>query len=513
MYKSDEHKIEATRSKRHKYKNKKAKKHNSRANTFSKIFSIYTIIGIQLIISIGLVISIIKLNVLPTLYVAAIVMILAIFLVVLWALIRYGKSKTRQDFFKVISLILSIVFLMGSGYVIQTGSFVNSIAGAETQTHVMSVIVMKDSSYENLSDLKGKKYGVADTVDKENLNVTLKEISTKQGALNLEKSADMMALSDALYNGAVDGIVVNEAYRGMLEANHEQFGNETRVIWTFEISEKVKNISNSVDVTKDAFTVYISGIDTYGAVSTVSRSDVNMLVTVNPVTGEILMTSIPRDYYVPLATSGQNDKLTHSGIYGVNESIKTIENFMGVDINYYARVNFTSLETIVDALGGIDVYSDKSFVPWTDKSITIHKGNNHMDGDMALAFSRERYAYTEGDNHRVQNQQAVLKGIFEKITSPAVITNYSGILNAMGGSFETSMLAGDIQKLAKMQLRSGKAWNIMSNQVKGTGSSSTTCYSMAGPALYVMQPDYNTVKQASEYISKVVNGEKVDIKK
>lgn len=223
-----------------------------------------------------------------------------------------------------------------------------------------------------------------------------------------------------------------------------------------------------------------------------------MIVTVNPQSKKILMTSIPRDYYVTLANKGKKDKLTHAGLAGVENSVKTLENFLDIDINYYARVNFTSLIQMVDALGGIEVYSDQD-IP----KLGIHKGINQMDGKKALSFSRERYSYKSGDNHRVQNQQKVLEAMLNKMMSPAIITNYSSILDHIDGCFETNMTSDEITSLIKMQLSDKSSWDIQQIQLQGHGAMLTGGAYMPGNRLYYMIPDEDSVSQCVAQIKEV----------
>ncbi|NLD20007.1 MAG: LCP family protein [Clostridiales bacterium] len=471
----------------------------------------YIVIGIQVLVSIFFMITLFALNVLPAGYMVGMIFVLLLMAAALALWIKKSKGKKTKLIPKITSIVLSILIVIGGIYIIKGSSFLNVITGADTQTNAMAVIVMEDSKYEELSDLKGKKYGIGSEPDK-NVDITMKEIKRQQGALYVERAADMQALADALYAGTVDAVVVNEAYKSMLEVNHKKFDSETRVIWRYRITEGIKDEADHVDVTSDPFNIYISGIDTIGPVSTVSRSDVNMILTVNPVTREILMTGIPRDYYVTLPSYGQKDKLTHSGIYGINESIATIESFMGIDINYYARVNFTSVKEIVNALGGIKVYSDRDLeLEINYEKVYIKKGVSKMDGRTALRFARERYSYVEGDAHRVQNQQAVVKGIIRKVTSPSVIKSYSKILKATGECMETSMKAKDLQGLAKMQLSQGGKWHMIGNQVSGIEDMSSECYSMPETELCVIVPDGASIAKAAEYINKVIVGEKIDI--
>lgn len=490
---------------------------NSKENIVSKIVSWKVILGIQLIASIILVALIFKLNALPMLYTMVVIGVVVLLALFSFALMKPskkdGKGKVRNIIGKIISILLSVLLMVGSLYVAQGNSVLDSITGANEKTTRISLVVLKDSKYESVSDLKNKTIE-ANLDDEDNvkyMNQAIEALNKEESTIKVDNASSYSKLAEDLYSGQTEAIYINEANYGMLEEQHETFTNDTRVIWSYDIVEEVKDISKDVDVTKEIFTIFISGIDTTGPVSTVSRSDVNMLVTVNPKTKQILMTSIPRDYYVTLANKGKKDKLTHAGLGGVENSVETIENFMNIDINYYARVNFTSLVKMVDALGGIEVYSDKTFTPYTNQSIRIKEGVNHMDGEMALAFSRERKTYGSGDNHRVQNQQAVLKGMLEKAMSPAILTNYSSVLSSIEGSFETNMSSSEITDLIKMQLNDMSSWDIYQIQLSGKGAMMTGGAYMPNRSLYYMIPNQDSIDECSALIKKMASGEKIHI--
>ena len=318
----------------------------------------------------------------------------------------------------------------------------------------------------------------------------------------------MEAYGDALYNGEVTAMLLNEGMRGSFDEKHPQFDQDTKVLKSYTYETKAADISKNVDVTKDPFNIYISGIDTYGTISTVSRSDVNMIATVNPKTHQILLTSIPRDYYVPQpCQGGQTDKLTHTGIFGVDCTVETVENYFGIDINYYVRVNFSSVENIVNALGGITVNNPVAFTA-SDGTYSYEAGEVYMDGAKALRFARERYNLGGGDRDRGKNQMRVITGIINKAISPSIITNYTSILDAVSGSFQTNMSNSEMTSLIKMQINDMSGWDIEQISVNGTGNGSA--WSPAnGFNSWVMEPNVNTVKRAVEVIKKVENGEDV----
>ena len=414
------------------------------------------------------------------------------------------KLSRRKFFVKFLSAVLSVILIAGCLTAGKGLGALDNISGGKYQTKLITVIVKADSSYEKLEDLEGKTIGYTPEAD---VQKALDYIKDKEKVKTEPREmASSIELGTAVLYGEVEAVILNEAYRGLIEDEYGTFSTDTRIIYEYEEKKEVQRVDTDLDVTKEAFNVFISGIDTYGKVSTVSRSDVNMIVTVNPKTKEILMTSIPRDYYAELASFGVRDKLTHAGIYGVEESMATLENEFDIKIHYYAKVNFTSLIKIVDALGGINVYNDQSFTSYHNKEY-YPKGEMYMDGRTALEFVRERYGLANGDYDRVKNQQKVLKAMINKAISPAIITNYGGIMDAVSGSISTSMDAKDIQKLIQMQVNDMAAWNMEQISVTGTGTTSSHCYSMPGQKVYVMQPDYDSVNAATQKINSVMNAE------
>ena len=489
---------------------------NSKENLISKIVSCKVILGIQFIASILFITLIIKLNALPMLYTMVVIGVIVLLALLSFVLMKpsktNGKGKIRNIIGKIVCVILSIILMIGSLYIAQGNSVLDAITGANKKTTRISLVVLKNSDYQNISDLKNKTVE-ANLDDEDNakyMNEAVDALNKEESTIKIDNASNYSKLAEDLYNGQTDAIYINEANYGMLEEEHDTFMNDTRVVWSYDIVEEVKDISKNVDVTKEVFTIFISGIDTTGPVSTVSRSDVNMLVTVNPETKQILMTSIPRDYYVTLTNKGKKDKLTHAGLGGVENSISTIENFMDIDINYYARVNFTSLVKIVDALGGITVYSPVAFTTLY-KGYKINKGNNELDGDKALGFVRERYSLANGDNDRVKNQQRVLTGMLQKAMSPAILTNYTSVLNSIEGSFETNMSSNEITDLIKMQLNDMASWDIYQIQLTGTGKMMTGGAYMPNNRLYYMIPNQDSVDECSALIKKMASGEKIHI--
>ena len=264
-------------------------------------------------------------------------------------------------------------------------------------------------------------------------------------------------------------------------------------------------------ITKEPFVVYLSGVDTRGDLTDKARSDVNIIAAVNPVTKQVVLINTPRDYYVDLAGTNSKDKLTHAGLYGVQTSMDTLGNLYGVDVQHYIRINFAGFINVIDALGGVDVYSDQAFTsvgsPGYYDPTTFVEGWNHLDGKAALAFARERHAFKTGDVQRGINQMKVIDAMLNKIKSPALLMGFTKILDAVSDSFVTSLSQNQISALVRMQLSDFAEWNIERYTVTGTSGSSTKCYSAKGQKLYVMKPDENSVAKAKEMIAAVMGGE------
>ena len=476
----------------------------------SKIYKLFTII--LLASSIILVLSLAYINVLPIMYLGIATGIILIIDLIIIISMRKGKKKVLSY---ILSLFLTIIMLVGSFYTLKTTGLINNL-NLNYKTYNYSVIVLKKSKYKKIDDIKNKKLGYYNT-DGDETKKSLSKLSKKISTNNTSYD-DINALASSLLDSKEDAILIEDSYLKILEEDNEtednskkdteSFKDKTKTIYKFSIVIKTNNISKDTDVTKKPFNIYISGIDTYGQISSVSRSDVNMIVTVNPKTKQILLTSIPRDYYVQLhGKTGYKDKLTHAGLYGADMSVKTLEDLLNIEINYYVKVNFTSVINIVEALGGVEVYSDYTFTSIDGYNYT--KGYNKVNGEQALSFARERKAFSEGDRQRVKDQQALLEAMFRKCTSPAIITKYNSLMNSINGSFVTNMSANRITSLIRMQLIGKYKWIITSNSLDGENSSNYT-YSYSAQKLYVMEPIEDSVKYAKELIDSVIDGEKLD---
>ena len=485
---------------------KKDKVKNKKKGIVFKIISI-----LQIVCSVVLFGFVFIIDVLPMKYLLLLLLALAILDVIFFLILFKSRLKKGiKKFFSVISVLLSIVFVVGSFYLYKTYGVISGMIDTDYETYNYSVMVLKDSDYNSVSDIKNEVISYYET--KTNENKLLVEKVNKLGKES-KSYINLNTLATDLLNKETNVIVLEDNYKKTLiddqddnEYNEvKDFKDKTKTIYTFSFKVKKDNTSKDVNVVSEVFNIYISGIDTYGTVSSVSRSDVNIVVTVNPNTRQVLLTSIPRDYYVQLHdTTGYKDKLTHAGIYGTDCSIKTIEDLLGIDINYYFKVNFTSLIDIVDALGGVNVYADQSFSTWNGYHFT--KGYNKVDGNAALAFVRERKTFANGDRQRGINQQALISAMINKCISKEILTKYTSLLNSVKGSIITNMPTKTMLSLVKMQLKNNTSWTISTNSLDGTNASKYT-YSYGYQQLYVMEPKEESVEKGKELINKVLNGE------
>jgi len=473
----------------------------------SKITNIISIIiyCLLLLISVTTIGIVIDLQIIPNKYlIFGLIIFTLIMLLIGFIVINKKIKKFIKIIFDFLSILLIVVFSVGLYYLSTTINFMDKIVSKDYQTEEYYVVVLKDNSFSYLSDLENKKLGIYKSENDKYLS-SVEDIASKVKIVQ-EKYDDYLLAGQALLDKKVDALYISATFKSILDDALDGFEGKVQILDTTTV--KVQNEVQVVEtnVTNESYNIYISGIDIFGDISLISRSDVNMVVTVNPTTHKVLLTSIPRDYYVQLhGTSGYKDKLTHAGIYGVNKSIETIEDLFNININYYIRVNFSTLINLVDSIGGITVYSDAAFTSYTNSACSFVQGNNTLDGTCALAFSRERYAYATGDLHRVANQQTVLTAILKKaLSSKTLVTKYSSILKSLGYSFETNMPQDKIYDLVNMQLDDMPSWDITNYSVDGRGSYEYT-YSYPSRKLYVMFPNINAVNKAKELINLVSN--------
>ncbi len=481
---------------------KKKKKKNKRR--LAKLMTVFIFATLAL-----LIFQMIYLDLLPM---KLIILISAVLLIISLIITLIMNFKVKKFLPRLLVGLISFCMCLGLAYgnyfvykTKDTFEVVTSIADKKAIT--TSIIAMKTSDIKKETDLKNKKIGTISGMDSEATERTLKALSKENVKYSTKNYGNLDDLVNALYDGSVDAICLNEKYRDILHETDEYFtfNTETKVAYQnvhYVEREATDNESDPVnDITKDAFTILVSGNDSYGSLQDANtRSDANMLLTVNPKTGTILMTSIPRDYYVDLicpgdgemaCPEGSKDKLTHSGLLGIKSTEKSIENALGIKINYNIRINFSSVVNLVDALDGIDLdikEGEQCDILYANMQPGLSVGKHHVDGETALAFARERHAYVNGDNQRVKNQQKVFKAIFKRIVSPKMITNYGKFMDALAVAFDTNISGDEISDFIKYELNNMPKWKFESYTIYGE-SAYDFCYEAQSYASVTYQND------------------------
>ncbi len=452
-------------------------------------------LGLQAVVSIILMIVLLMLNMLPLKYLA----MAALILFFLWCITFTSQAARRKrgTTGKVYSLLVTCVLLAGTYYLAETNNMIASITGGNTRVDKMAVAVMADNSAETIEDAMDYNFGVQFQQGGDNIQTAVTNLQEELGTdLTVTECESVQDQAAQLFAGNVEAIIYNEAYTDLMDEAVEGFSENTRIIYEMDIKTELNLGGGGSDdsLTKEPFTVYISGIDTYGEVSETSRSDVNIIAVVNPTTHQILLVTTPRDSYVPLygpdVDQGAMDKLTHAGVYGIETSMETLGALYETDINYYVRLNFTSLIDIVDILGGVDVYSEYDFTtgPEAGCVVEVHEGINHFNGEQALAFSRERHNLDDGDNQRGKNQQAVITGLLKKVISPTMLLRAGSIMNQVSKDVEMNVTQDQLSALIRNQLSTNAKWTIQSVALTGEGGRDY-CYSASDQLLYVYYPD------------------------
>lgn len=478
---------------------KRKKQKNKRP--ISKFMTIFMIVSLAL-----LIFQIIKLNLLPAKLIVLVSLVMVILCLIILLILHFKAKKFLPRILAgFVALCMCVGLAYGNYFIYKTDNTFDVVTSlADSKATMTSIVVLKSSSIKKEKDLKGKTIGTILDMDKKPTKRMLDDLNKDNIKYTTKNYSNLDELMEAFYSGEVDAICLNEKYRDILHETQAYFTfqTDTRIVHQnvhYTKVEKNDNPSDPVnDVSKDAFTVLVSGNDSYGTLQdSNTRSDANLLLTVNPKTGTILMTSIPRDYYVELVCPddetestcpvGSYDKLTHSGLMGIKSTEKTIEKALGIKINYNVRINFSSVVNLVDALDGIDLDIKKGEevdIFYVNSQPGLSVGKHHVDGETALAFARERHAYADGDNQRVRNQQKVFKAIFNRIVSPKMITNYGKFMDALAVAFDTNLSGDEISKFVKYELNNMPNWNIESYAI-------------------VAEPDYQFCYQSQSYASVV----------
>ena len=427
-----------------------------------------------------------------------------VFTIIVYLLTMNFKKKIRFVIGIILIVLITICYVVAGGYLKKGIATLSDITKPTVEKSGIAVYVRESDKAETLEDTKGYTYGVLETLDRENTDAALEQMSEVIGDIETKNYADGLEK-----NQEVDAIVLNTGFMSLLESreDYETVKAQMKQIHVEEIEKEVDSAEQPVvssEIPK-TFSVYISGIDSREGLVANSRSDVNIVATVNTETHQVLLVSTPRDYFVPLSISkGVPDKLTHAGIYGIDVSKDTLAMLYQTDIDYYFRVNFGGFEKIIDSLGGITIVSDYTFESQNVDGYSYVEGENQVNGAQALAFARERYAFSEGDRQRGKNQLHVIEGVIKKAMSPAILKNFSQTMESLVGSFETNIPYDVIAGLIRQQLSEGGEWSVESYSVDGSGATKVP-YSMS-MAAYVMIPDMNTVNTAIEKMNKVKEG-------
>ena len=425
-------------------------------------------------------------------------------LVVLAISIFLQKTKKSPLVTTVVLIIFSLVSLVGIFGFKQMIDITNRMNQTAAFSEVeMSIVVPKESDIKDVSQLTSVQ--APTKVDKNNIETLMSALKKdKKVDVKVDDVASYQEAYDNLKSGKSKAMVLSGSYASLLESVDSNFASNLKTIYTYKIKKKNSNSAKQVD--SKVFNIYISGIDTYGSISTVSRSDVNIIMTVNMNTHKILLTTTPRDAYVKIPGGGadQYDKLTHAGIYGVETSEQTLENLYGIKIDYYARINFTSFLKLIDQLGGVTVHNDQAFTSLHGK-FDFPVGDIQMNSEQALGFVRERYSLDGGDNDRGKNQEKVISAIVNKLASLKSVSNFTSIVNNLQDSVQTNMSLDTINALANTQLDSGSKFTVTSQAVTGTGSTGQlTSYAMPNSSLYMMKLDDSSVASASQAIKNLM---------
>lgn len=442
---------------------RKAIKTAKKANAFSIILSLLMLLGG------GAFLYMVHLTqMVPTHLMVALYAICILALIITILLTRGAKRKVRLTIGVIWTVLCLAVYALGGYYLYKTQDSLKNTTQNKQTTNV-SFFVDKNDTAESLEDAEDYSFGILQVRDRDNTDTALALVEKERGlSLSTEEYSDLNQLADALMDDEIDGIILNEAYLDLYDDSEEyaDFPESLKVLYT----QPIENIIETSEPVGEVINIYISGSDTRNdTLPASSRSDVNIIASVNTQTHEVLLLSTPRDYFVPLSISnGIPDKLTHAGIYGVDVSMDTLSMLYDIEIDYYFRINFTGFVDIIDALGGIEVESDFAFQDW-DGRYWFDEGLNYLDGEQALAFARERHAFADGDFQRGKNQMKVITAVMDKALSPSILTSYTSILDSVQEYMETNIPYDFIAQMVRQQLSDNASWDIQSFSVTGTG--------------------------------------------
>lgn len=437
-------------------------------------------------------------------------------------------KKEKQSKFFIFVIVASIFIFaqaIGSYYILKTYSTLNNMNKNEI-TYTTAFVTLKDSKIKDISSIKDAKIGIVEDETSIEGYVIGKEI-IKENSLEKNNTLvdyeDFTALVKGLYSKDIDIMIVSEDYVSMFDEINEykNISSETKVIYkkekTYTKDEIAKltgedtNISSSDKIDKP-FTVLVMGIDSTAPTLKKNASgngDALMLLTFNPKTLNATILSIPRDTYVPIAcfANQKENKITHAAWNGASCMIKTIENFTGVDIDYYVKVNFQGVVKLVDAMDGIEVdvpldfcESNSKRATSKDKLICLKEGKQTLNGEQALALARHRKTLLTGDLQRGVNQQLVIQGMLNKVKSIKSAGQMLKILDMVSQNIDTNFTTNQILSfydIAKnLVLTSSESSNLINiRQLYLSGSSQMIYDERSGLVLYNYIPNKSSLNQ------------------
>ena len=464
------------------------------------IFNVIALISTA--IALVFCIYIYRLDMIPSNYLTILFIVVGvIYLILLGLTLPRKMKKVVKGICCFFFIVNALVFGYGIKYSDKTIETLDKINYDLAQKEDYEIKVLSTSKIASKDDFKNVKIGVYKNANYDEIV----KILNKEIDCEVVEYTDPVKLFEDLQEESINGVIASDNVYGLLEDDLSYMKIELKTVHTIGVPIKgeIKEVVKVVDVTNTPFNIYLAGGDKRGSIDKVMNTDVNMIISVDPVNHKLLLTSVPRDYYVNLPGKGEDvyDKLTHAGYYGVQESIRAMEKLLDIDVNYYIKVNFTTIEKVVEAIDGIDVYSDYKFCKYASWGPCYKKGWNHLTKDNVLAFARERKSFPDGDVQRVKNQQKVIDALITKMTSSTtLLTNYSNIMDVVSSNFSTNLDRKSINRLVKLQLSDMRGWTSEKQNLVGESGMSTKCYSIPNMNLYVMKQNPDSVKAASDKI-------------
>ena len=474
---------------------------------------------IQLVLTVLFLLKIFKLDILPFKYLFMINIIL-----ILLVLYDFTSQFTKSHILgKLISVMLSCLILFTYLFAAKFDSVLDKLGAANVEIDIVDVCVLSNDKAQNLNDAANYKFAINSTASNANINTSIESISSETGkTIKPTEYTNWSNLVNALYdNKNVQAIVINHSMMSIISQEFPDFEDNIKIIKTYEYKEKVELDASNVNVKRDPFIIYVSGISSDDGEDTKlaskALSDVNILAVINPETKQVLLVTTPRDSYIKISNSSGvtgYDKLAHAGSYGVDKSIEALENLYGINIDYYVKINFAGSQAVIDALGGITIESEIEFTNgWEAAPVSYHfvQGANECDGEKAIAFARERKAFAAGDFQRGRNQTAVIKGIIQKATSPAILTRYSAVMDTVSDMFLTNIPSSAISDLVKLQLSNSTPWNIQTYSISGKTDEYRHLEVSNVYGASIVLPYEEDISTATKLMNKVIAGETFDV--